>query len=274
MTRDESRVVPRRSRQRLSRRSVEAGATYLVTEVRGAPASYRCSGSGVPAIVTAGLGLSSRFYEESYAAFAGAGIRLLVPDLPGWGETPGPASGLSVEATTEFLIAFAAAVGVRRAVWIGHSLGAQAVVSVAVRRPDLAMGIALVGPTGRPGRFRATRQAVALGREAFRTTPAVIGAVAREYVSTSPLRYLGTWLKYSGDDMMSRLPRVTCPALVLSGDRDPIAPSGYLELLRHRLTAARVERVRGGTHALPRGHATEFNRVVTAWIREVSASGR
>jgi pimeloyl-ACP methyl ester carboxylesterase len=236
-------------------------------EVAGGVASYREAGSGPVALIAAGLGLSSRFYAKSYAAFAGAGIRLVVPDLPGSGRTPGPRTGLDPDRSAAFLVAFATALGVRSATWIGHSLGAQAVVRVAERRPDLAAGAVLVGPTGAPGRTELLRQALGLAVEARRTTLKVIGAVAREYVRTSPLRYLGTWLRHGDDDLLARLPAVRCRALVLAGDADPVCRPDFIELLRHRMPLARVEWIRGGTHALPRGHADAFNRAVIEWMR-------
>lgn len=236
-----------------------------VVELPRGPASYRAAGNGPVVIVTAGLGLTSRFYEQSYGPFAAAGIRLVVPDLPGWGRTPGPRTGLSPHDTTLFLLEFAAALGVRRAVWIGHSLGAQVVVRVAERRPDLAAGIALVGPTGAPGRAELARQAWGLAVEARRTTLKVIGAVARDYIRTSPVRYVGTWLRHGNDDLLARLPHVQCPAIVLAGDADPVSRPAFIELLRHRMPQAQVEWIRGGTHALPRGHAEAFNRVLIEW---------
>ncbi|HEX2166533.1 MAG TPA: alpha/beta hydrolase [Longimicrobiales bacterium] len=243
-------------------------ARRCVVEVRGAPASYRESGSGTAAIMTAGLGLTSRFYEESYAPFAAAGIHLIVPDLPGWGDTPGPRTGLHPATTADFLLEFARALHIRRAVWIGHSLGAQAVVRIAERRPDLTAGIVLVGPTGAPGRLKLARQALGLAVEAGRTSAGVIGAVAREYVTASPVRYLGTWVRHGRDDLIGRLPRVQCPTLILAGDADPVCPPEFVELLRHRVPQGQVEWIRGGTHALPRGHAEEFNRRVIGFVRE------
>lgn len=237
-------------------------------EVLGEAASWREAGAGVPAIVTAGLGLSSRFYEQSYDAFAAAGIRLIVPDLPGWGETPGPLTGLSPLAATSFLLAFADAIGVKRAFWIGHSLGAQTVVELAVQRPDRALGIVLVGPTGAPGKLRLLRQATGLAIEAGRTSARVIGAVAREYVRTPPTRYIGTWLRHSRHELSPLLPKVQCPALILVGDDDAITSRMAIEQMRHRLRDGQVTWVRGATHALPRGHAEEFNRVVIRYIRE------
>jgi pimeloyl-ACP methyl ester carboxylesterase len=238
-----------------------------VIELDGGRASYREAGAGRAVVVTAGLGLSSRFYEDSYDAFAAAGVRLLVPDLPGWGQTPGPRTGLRPEQTAAFMIEFAAGLGLRRAVWVGHSIGAQAVVELAARRPDLAAGIVLVGPTGAPGRTELVRQVGGLAVEAFRTSLHVLAGVARDYVRTSPARYFGTWLRHSRHDLLALLPLVQCRALILAGDADPVCRPDFVELLRHRLPAARVEWVRGGTHALPRGHAAAFNRIVTHFVQ-------
>lgn len=232
-------------------------------------ASYRESGSGIAVIVTAGLGLTSRFYEQSYDAFADAGMHLIIPDLPGWGDTPGPRTGLRPADAAGFLLEFARVLGIRRAIWIGHSLGAQPVVRIAAMRPDIASAIVLVGPTGAPGRFRLLRQAASLAVEARRTSASVIAAVAREYITTSPVRYVGTWLRHGRDDILDLLPRVQCPALILAGDADPVCRAPFVEMLRHRIPHAHVEWVRGGTHALPRGHADHFNRAVTGFVRRL-----
>jgi 2-hydroxy-6-oxonona-2,4-dienedioate hydrolase len=230
---------------------------------------WREAGEGPAVIIAAGLGLSSRFYEQSYAAFAAAGLRLIVPDLPGWGRTRGPWTGFAPENSATFLLQFADALEVRRAVWVGHSLGAQAVVELAARRPARASGIVLVGPTGAPGRAELLRQAWGLAVETSRTSFDVIRAVARDYVRSSPLHYLGTWIRHSGHELLGRLPQVQCPALILAGDADPVCTHDFIELLRHRMAGGRVEWVKGGTHALPRGHAREFNRLVTDFAREI-----
>ena len=244
-------------------------AERRVADVNGEPASYREAGGGIPAIVTAGLGLTSRFYAESYEAFANAGIHLIVPDLPGWGKTPGPQTGCSPQQNAAFLIAFAHALQLRRIIWIGHSLGAQVVTEIAAQRPDRARGVVLVGPTGIPGRDQLPKQAWALLKEGTRTSLGVIGAVARDYVSSSPAKYIGTWIKHAGDDMPARLARIRCPALILAGTRDPVVTREYIELLHHRIPDARVEWIPGGTHALPRGTADAFNRAVIAFVREL-----
>lgn len=228
--------------------------------------SYHEAGAGVVAILVPGLGLTSRFYERSLAACADAGIRLVIPDLPGYGSTPGHFTGEDPCDTARFLIDFCESIGIRDAVWIGHSLGAQVVAEIAAQRPDRARGVVFVGPVGAPGRLRRLRQMWGLTVEAKRAGARVIAAVARDYVRASPARYFGTWLKHNEDQMLDVLPAIQCPALVLAGDADPLCRPEYIALIQQRLARVHVCIVPGGTHALPRGSTDAFNREVIRFV--------
>lgn len=230
---------------------------------------YREAGSGPAVVVLTGLGLSGRFYERSYDVFARAGLRLYVPDLPGFGGSRGGWLGRNVEQTRAFALAFADAVGIERAIWVGHSIGAQAVIDLAAHAPHRAHGIVLAGPTGAPGRPRALRQIAALAVEAVRAPLPVVLHVLSEYVRVSPLAYGGTWLRFSRDTPLDKVRAVQCPAQVVIGTRDPIADAEFVELLLRRLPHAEVARIPGGTHALPRSQAEAFNTAVTRFCRRV-----
>lgn len=231
---------------------------------------YREAGNGAPVLVISGLGLSGRFYEHSYDAFARAGLRLVVPDLPGFGGSRGGRLGHDVAGGRQFMLAFADALAIERAVWVGHSVGAQTALDIAATAPHRARGIVLVGPTGAPGRPRALRQAGALALEALRAPLPVVLRVLADYVRTSPLAYLGTWLRFTRDQPLEKLRAVQCPVQVVVGTRDPVADAELLELLLRRLPSAELVRVAGGTHALPRSEWQEFNAAVTRFCRELA----
>lgn len=243
-------------------------------EVDGRRVVYREAGSGPAAVLISGLGLSGRFYDRSYPAFADAGLRLIVPDLPGFGGTRGGALGQGVAETRAFMLAFADALEVKRAVWIGHSIGAQAAIDLAAQAPHRAHGIVLVGPTGAPDHPRALHQLAALAREAWRAPFPVVARVLTDYVRTSPLAYAGTWLRYAQDRPLEKLRAVQCPALVLVGTHDPVVDAEFIALLLHGLPHAEIARVAGGTHALPRSRAHEFNTAIAKFCRAATAHRR
>ncbi len=240
--------------------------------VAGRRAHYAEAGDGPPVVLAAGLGLSTRFYEPTLAAFARAGVRLIVPDLPGFGATPGPATGFPVEDTAEWLVDFGDALALGRPGWIGHSVGCQVALALAARHPARAAALALAGPTGGPVRHRLLRQAAKLASAAVLEPPSLLLAVARDYVRVSPFVYLGTWIRAARDQPLDRLARVRCSVLVLVGERDPMPPRRFLDSLRRALPGTTVAHVRGGGHGLPREAAEPFAAVAAPFFRAKMAA--
>jgi len=238
-------------------------------EVDGTNVAYRETGAGSPVVLLPGLGLSGRFYEGLAEGFAAAGLRLVVPDAPGFGGTPGALWGRSVPDLAAFHHAFARALGLGAAVWVGHSLGAQVALRLAADHPHAARGLVLAAPSGGPARLLRLRQLGALGLTALRVPPALTLATLREYATNNPLRVVGTWLRGAADDPTVHAMRVKAPTLILAGGRDPVPGRRYLSLLRQRLPDVRYEVVPGATHALPREAPEAFTRAVVAFVRDL-----
>src|SRR5215831_690960 len=92
----------------------------------------RTLGSAGPAIVLVhGLGTSGSFWGAGYDALASR-HRLVVPDLPGLGRRPWPASPCRVDDQPVVVVA--------------HSLGALVALALTRRRPELVAGVALFAP--------------------------------------------------------------------------------------------------------------------------------
>ncbi len=242
---------------------------HETVEVRGRTVHYMEAGHGAPAILCAGLGLSGRFYNENMKMFAASGLRLIVPDAPGFGQTRGPWLGDTVQDNARWIIDFANAIGVRRGALVGHSVGAQVALSAAADSPHFATALVLAGPSGDPGRFKLLRQALGIAITMPREPFALLRAVAWDYIRTSPIRYLATWIKAARDNPFDSAARVRCPTLIVAGKRDPIARAEYVGLLQQRIPGARVVFVAGGAHGITFDRAREFDRVVVGFLRGV-----
>jgi pimeloyl-ACP methyl ester carboxylesterase len=108
----------------------------------------RTVGSEGPAIVLIhGIGTSGEFWDAGYDALA-AGHRLVVPDLPGFGRRPWPASPCRVDDHAAALACTLAQTGVdgEPMVLVAHSLGALVALVLARRRPELVAGVVLFAP--------------------------------------------------------------------------------------------------------------------------------
>lgn len=93
---------------------------------------------------------------------------LLIPDLPGWGETPAPtraadAGGPGIAQVSDAIVEIAVALGYRRWRIVGHSLGGFLALDIAVRAPHQTESVVLVSPTG-PSVVDAVRRPIRGGR--------------------------------------------------------------------------------------------------------------
>jgi pimeloyl-ACP methyl ester carboxylesterase len=119
-------------------RSVEVdGARVLVAEL----------GAGPPIVLIHGLGGTFRYWLESARRLA-RHYRVLVVDVPGFGGSDPAAVPFSMLAAGERVLAASEALGARRPVLVGHSLGGPIAALVAARSPERVAGVVLVSTTG------------------------------------------------------------------------------------------------------------------------------
>jgi len=83
--------------------------------------------------------------------------RVLVPDLPGHGGSAPLPEARDVDALASAVLGIAHEEGIRRAVWVGHSLGGLVALRAAVLRPDVAVGVILSAAAGIGSGSRAAR---------------------------------------------------------------------------------------------------------------------
>ncbi|GAA1968085.1 alpha/beta hydrolase [Microbacterium deminutum] len=69
-------------------------------------------------------------------------------DLPGWGESRAPASGLDAARLSRVVCEVAGALGYRRWIVVGHSLGGFVALDLAACAPSHAAGVLLISPSG------------------------------------------------------------------------------------------------------------------------------
>lgn len=85
----------------------------------------------------------------SLAAELGTGFHLIIPDLPGWGEsTRLPGQNYDVEAQAARLDEFIRALDLRQLTLVGHSMGGAIAGVHAVDRPQRVARLALIGSLG------------------------------------------------------------------------------------------------------------------------------
>jgi triacylglycerol lipase len=125
-----------------------SGLTAKRLKVGDVEFAYLEGGQGEPLILVHGFGADKDNFTR-IAAFLTPRFRVLVPDLPGFGESDRPPNvSYGAPAQAERLWAFAHAVGARKPHLGGNSMGGMIVTEYALRRPRDVQSLWLLAPGG------------------------------------------------------------------------------------------------------------------------------
>jgi pimeloyl-ACP methyl ester carboxylesterase len=263
---------------------------------RGARVRFVEAGSGPPVLLVHGY-LWSRHVWDDVLPLLARRFRVIVPDLPGFGdsEKPPPARyAYGFDAFSESLVDLVAALGLGRVSVCGHSMGGAIALTLAANHPDMVDKLILVDPSIYPSPSDAMTRVATIpvlgpivfkqiyGRAMFRkffrenvyaSEAAVPGArieqlfdtfngpAAREAAYATMLATLDT------RGLVASVPRVTAPTLVAWGRGDRSVPVAHGRRLARELRRARFEVFECG-HSPAEECPDAFADVTTAFLAD------
>ena len=254
---------------------------------------------GIALVMVHGLGGSTFSFRQNAAAFAAAGYRVLVLDLPGFGlSEKGISPDYSHPAQAETLRAVMDSAGVGQAVLLGHSMGANIILHFAKRYPERTL--AIVTAAGAP-MFKTGRKIQSLflhfaplaraGRVALRhlvNRERVRGLLGRAVANSATVSeamvdgyYVrlttGDWssaliammVAYPGNKLDLDLTAITMPMLLIAGGKDRWVPLSQTLEWASGLPTVRCEVMIGAGHLLMDECPGEFNRLVLDFLASI-----
>ncbi|WP_137899722.1 alpha/beta hydrolase [Sphingomonas sp. 2SG] len=120
-------------------------------QVEGARLHYVDRGSGPAIVMVHGLGGQMRNFSYGMLAPLAADHRVILVDRPGSGYSVADDGGEpGIAAQAAILGRFIDLLGIERPLVVGHSLGGALALSLAIQRPELVRGLALIAPLTQP----------------------------------------------------------------------------------------------------------------------------
>lgn len=207
-------------------------------------------GRGGPTyILVHGLGMSGRYMMPTAGLLAAHG-RVLLPDLPGFGNSGKPTRVLTIQELADALAEWMEAHDLPASVLIGNSLGAQVIADLAVRHRHHVERMVLVAPTVDPRARRVLTQAMRLIADVSREPAGLYGIGLGDYFRAGFGRVLKTLRHALVDPIVEKLPAIRCPVLIVRGGRDPIVPQQWVEQVALLIPDARLVTLADAAHAV------------------------
>jgi pimeloyl-ACP methyl ester carboxylesterase len=250
--------------------------------VQGLAANYVETGAGTPLVLIHGAGGSADVWAEQapLAAFA----RLLALDLPGHG--PGGGSGRgSVAAYADWLEDFLDALGLDRAVVLGHSMGGAVAQWLALERPERFAGLILLSTAARlrvmPRILELLRDQPPAGRSLVAslayspaTLPGTVTHADRLLAETPPPVVFADFVACDRFDVRERLPTLAVPTLVIVGRDDRLTPPKLAAALTAAIGGAHLAEVPDAGHYPQLEQPAAVNALVRSFLADGVARPR
>lgn len=244
----------------------------MMIDVQGSPV-FVATG-GVPfdpsrpiLVLMHGAGMDHSVWALQDRALAYSGKSVLSVDLPGHGRSGGQPLA-SIPALADWLAALLDAAGVGQASVAGHSMGALAALSFAARHPERTRSIALLGAAALMPVNEELRNAAAAKPAA--AAAMIVGWGFSPEAALGGSATPGLWLTGGATSLLARArpgvlaadlnacndyldgpadaTRVSCPALVIAGERDRMSPAKAGREFAALLPQGRIEILPGAGH--------------------------
>ena len=253
-----------------------------VTKFFDGKLAYTQYGSGERLLVILhGWGCNKELFSALAEHFS-AGYTVVVPDLPGFGESPEPSAPYSVGDCTDLVIEFIKSLGFDRVSLLGHSYGGRLIIKLFSRGelPFTVEKVCLTDAAGiRPKKTVGQRLSLLCYKG------------GRRILSLPPLRKLfpnaiENWRKKRGsadfnnaseimkktlvlavnEDLTNCLKNITCPTLLFWGDKDDATPLSDAKIMEKKIPDAGLVVLQGGTHYAFLENTPYFLRVLDAFF--------
>ena len=218
-----------------------------------------------PVVLVHGLGVSGAYFRPTAERLA-VDHAVYVPDLPGHGWSDTPARALDVPGLAAALLDWLTAMGIQRAVLVGHSLGCQTVVEAALAAPARVSRLVLVGLVPDP----AGRDAISLLRRfvwaAAFERPMLAPLVARDYLRMNR-RFFSEFRAMQTHPIEAQLALLRLPILLVRGEHDALISPGWFDTAA-ALTGAATRVIPGWGHAVNHGAPEPLVAMIRTFLEE------
>lgn len=246
--------------------------------------------SDIPLVILHGWGSSLESWRQVAEAFERAGKRVIIPDLPGFGETQEPSKPWDVSDYINFLKNFLAKARISKFALAGHSFGGQLAIAFAAQhRKDSNLRALFLLAAARIMRrkklkIKIFRIITRFGNLAF-TVPFL--APLRSFVQKIWYKFTGerdyyvatplmrkTMKLVLNDEVGARLQAISTPTFILWGKNDEVTPLEDAYIIQKNIPGSRMHIFKKVNHDLNFKVPQELANQMIIFINSLDSSAR
>jgi pimeloyl-ACP methyl ester carboxylesterase len=257
------------------------------TNINGLETHYLTCGKGEPLIIVHGGGDGANAWMRNIAVLSRK-YKIYVPDMPGFGMSQPLINGYSMYHMVEFINSFAQAMGLSKFYLMGHSLGGGIALHYTLKFPEKIRKLVLVS-------------SLCLGSEIawwvrMASSPVICKSLGRAAISLFQgikyiAKFFGPWnivqpvsktsiqigscistLTEQTVVLLSQLPKIMVPTLVMWGAKDPIVPFAQAYAAAELIPNCQVKVFENAGHSVYREKLREFSNILAEFLDRVSPS--
>jgi len=221
--------------------------------IKGLNIYYKVLGEGKTSLPTGrqvlilhGWGSKSDRWQTTAKLLSGRGFQVIIPDLPGFGQSDDPNKVWGFNDYSDFVNEFINSLELKKISLLGHSFGGNVAIKYSVDHPERINQLYLVG-------------AAAIREESLKKKVIYILAKTFGFLSFVPYlkkifyRIIKTdyphahgimrkvYLKVIKKDLSSLLDNVNVPTTIIWGEKDPITPLRHAHIINSKIKNSKLE---------------------------------
>jgi pimeloyl-ACP methyl ester carboxylesterase len=204
-------------------------------------------------------------------------------DLPGHGCSGGGGRDAIADYAAD-VVAFFDAVGIERAVVVGHSMGGAIALTMALDSPERVTALVLIATGARLRVAPSILERVSTDFEAAvsiitrhawsQEVPSELVDLGRErFREAGPDVLLGDLIACDRFDVMERLGEIDVPTLVVAGSADRLAPVKYAHYLAEHVSGAQIAIIEGAGHMVMLERPAEAASIIQHFLMDRQSEG-
>jgi pimeloyl-ACP methyl ester carboxylesterase len=203
-------------------------------------------------------------------------------DLPGHGKSAGRDGQQTIDGYVQAVVGWMDALGLRRAVFVGHSMGGAIALGLGIHYPGRVLGLGLVSTgvrlkvhpdllelASRPETFYKAIDMLATHSFGPKTPPRLVELVSKRMAETRLSVLHGDLLACTNFDVKDQVLALHCPVLVVGGTQDVMTPLRYAQFMADTIPGARLQVILDAGHMVILEKPAEVAAALDQFLRKI-----